>query len=275
MRKWLFYFLWLLIIVSCRQSKYPGFTLSPSGYYYKLHTIGDSDSNINNSDYVTVSFEIIDSAGNVLSPLNIQSFIVDSSNNGILMSLITNLSVGDSATFIIEGTDSSTNNPINQHVNLKVNSRLSDYELKKMKEYLTWKQDMEMNEQIILNEYVSNNKLEERFFYGIYFIPIKEGRGKLPEAGETIYINYVGWFLDGTEFDNTYKSAEPLEMKIGDPDQVIKGFEIAISTMKRGGKAKIIIPSQFAFGESGSSTGIVPPFTTVIYEIEILNKYKS
>ncbi|PJB13827.1 MAG: peptidylprolyl isomerase, partial [Flavobacteriales bacterium CG_4_9_14_3_um_filter_32_8] len=57
----------------------------------------------------------------------------------------------------------------------------------------------------------------------------------------------------------------------GSPDQVIKGLEIAINGMKKGEKSKIIIPSQLAFGEEGSSTQIVPPFTTVIYELEIVN----
>jgi len=57
---------------------------------------------------------------------------------------------------------------------------------------------------------------------------------------------------------------------VGDTAQVITGLEIGIKKMREGGKAKIIIPSQLAFGENGSSTGIVPPYTSVIYEVTML-----
>ena len=52
---------------------------------------------------------------------------------------------------------------------------------------------------------------------------------------------------------------------------MIEGLEKVLKVLKNGEKAKIIIPSQFAFGETGSSTGIVPPYSTVIYNLEIIN----
>ena len=86
---------------------------------------------------------------------------------------------------------------------------------------------------------------------------------------DNIWINYKGFFLDGKEFDNTYKRGQMLDFQLGKPDQVIRGFEIALSKMSVGDKVKLHLTSAFAFGETGSSNGQVPPFTSVIYELEL------
>ena len=64
--------------------------------------------------------------------------------------------------------------------------------------------------------------------------------------------------------------AHPYQFRCGDTAQTIEGLEIALKMMRVGEKAKIIIPSQLAFGNNGSSTGIVPPYTTVVYEVTLL-----
>ena len=69
--------------------------------------------------------------------------------------------------------------------------------------------------------------------------------------------------------------SEPLVLKIGDPGQIIKGMDIGLRLMKEGGKAKIIIPSQLGFGDKGSSTGIVPPYTSLIYDVELINIFTN
>ena len=73
------------------------------------------------------------------------------------------------------------------------------------------------------------------------------------------------------EFDNTYGMEEPFVFNLGDPDQVIEGFETGLQLMRKRGKARFIIPSQLGFGDKGSSTGIVPPFATLVYEVELKN----
>ena len=66
-----------------------------------------------------------------------------------------------------------------------------------------------------------------------------------------------------------------MQFTYGQEGQVIKGLEKAISFMNEGMKAKFIIPSQLAFGEMGSSSGIIPPNATLMYEIELLNINKQ
>ena len=98
----------------------------------------------------------------------------------------------------------------------------------------------------------------------------RHGNGKKPEKGDYISIHYKAYFLDSTQLDNTYFLDKPLEISWGAPDQLLEGFYKGIKQMSEGGKAIFIIPSQYAFGERGASNGSVPPFTTIIYEVELI-----
>nr|MBA3902022.1 FKBP-type peptidyl-prolyl cis-trans isomerase [Bacteroidota bacterium] len=80
-------------------------------------------------------------------------------------------------------------------------------------------------------------------------------------------VKYTGYLLDGTMFD---QEDIPFTFNLDAEGQVIPGLEIAIKRMKKGGKAKIIIPSHLAFGELGSSNGLIPPKAPLIYEIELI-----
>jgi FKBP-type peptidyl-prolyl cis-trans isomerase len=63
---------------------------------------------------------------------------------------------------------------------------------------------------------------------------------------------------------------EPLIFRLGDQGQVVEGLDAGIRRMRRGGRAMLVVPSHLAFGHKGSAGGIVPPFTTMIYEVEVL-----
>jgi FKBP-type peptidyl-prolyl cis-trans isomerase len=84
-------------------------------------------------------------------------------------------------------------------------------------------------------------------------------------------IHYEGYFLNGKFFDSTHRRNEPLQFVYGHQWQVIGGMEKAIGKMHQGDKALVIIPSELAFGADGSVGGIVPPFTPVVFEIELIN----
>lgn len=127
--------------------------------------------------------------------------------------------------------------------------------------------DKEMLEQVLLKKYLDEVKATE--YNGIFKEVLKEGIGDKVVVGDNISITYKGYFINRLEFDNRLEEL-PFTFTYGTPDQVIKGLENAIISMREGEKSKIIITSQLAFGEEGSTTLIVPPFTTVIYELEIL-----
>lgn len=127
--------------------------------------------------------------------------------------------------------------------------------------------DKEMVEQFILKTYLTNTKTKKKG--GVYVESINPGKGKEIELGDEITIAYKGYFINGLEFDNI-AGKTAFTFAYGSQGQVIKGLEVAIKSMREGQKSKIIIPSQLAFGEVGSTTLIVPPYTTVIYDLEVV-----
>jgi len=94
--------------------------------------------------------------------------------------------------------------------------------------------------------------------------------GEKVRKGDTLVLNYEGRFLNGKVFDSTIKRKRAFEYIYGVEWQVIRGMELAVSEMKEGEKSFFIMPSELAFGQSGNSNGAIPPYSTLIYEIELL-----
>lgn len=108
---------------------------------------------------------------------------------------------------------------------------------------------------------------------GLWFTVHQPGEGLPPRQGEEVAIAYTGRFLDGRVFDNATDSSSWLYYPYGKPDQVVRGFELAISKMAPGERRTIWLTSDLAFGERGSR-GIVPPNTPVVYELELKQVYR-
>jgi FKBP-type peptidyl-prolyl cis-trans isomerase FkpA len=107
------------------------------------------------------------------------------------------------------------------------------------------------------------------------FIPaqlVKEdllvGRGATAESGHDIVVHYVGWLTNGQQFDSSRARRDPLDFALGAGD-VIKGWDEGIAGMKVGGKRKLTIPAELAYGEQGCG-GVIPPQATLIFEVELL-----
>jgi FKBP-type peptidyl-prolyl cis-trans isomerase FkpA len=133
-----------------------------------------------------------------------------------------------------------------------------------------YRDNMDMQERVTLARYVSSNHISDSNKHGsIYVIPVQKSSGTKVKRGDMVSLCYKGTFLDGKAFDSVGLNT-PLQFKYGDTAQMIEGLEIALKMMHEGEKTKIIIPSQLAFGNNGSSTGIVPPYTTVVYEVTLL-----
>ncbi len=94
------------------------------------------------------------------------------------------------------------------------------------------------------------------------------GSDKEVKNGDTIKVHYKGTLLDGSEFDSSYKRNAPFETQIG-VGAVIKGWDQGIPGMKVGGKRKLTIPPDLGYGSSG--TGSIPPNSTLIFEVELID----
>lgn len=102
---------------------------------------------------------------------------------------------------------------------------------------------------------------------GLKIEDIRAGDGPTPKPGQTIKVNYVGTLENGQEFDNSYKKGAPVDFRIG-VGEVIKGWDEGLMTMKVGGKRKLFIPSNLAYGARGRPG--IPPNSNLIFEIELL-----
>ena len=103
---------------------------------------------------------------------------------------------------------------------------------------------------------------------GLEYIETKAGTGAAPRQGDTVQVHYTGTFPDGRKFDSSVDRGQPFEFRLG-MQQVIEGWDEGLALMKVGGKAKLIIPPQLAYGEMGAA-GVIPPNATLHFEVELL-----
>ena len=94
------------------------------------------------------------------------------------------------------------------------------------------------------------------------------GTGAEAKSGDTVTVNYVGTLENGTKFDSSYDRNQPFTTQIG-VGQVIKGWDQGIPGMKVGGKRKLTIPPELGYG--AQSAGSIPPNSTLIFEVELLD----
>jgi FKBP-type peptidyl-prolyl cis-trans isomerase FkpA len=102
---------------------------------------------------------------------------------------------------------------------------------------------------------------------GLIYKEIKPGSGIKPKATDVVKVHYTGTFTDGKEFDSSIKRGQPVEFPLG---QVIPCWSEGVGMMKVGGKAKLVCPSDIAYGDSGRPP-VIPGGATLIFEVELLD----
>jgi FKBP-type peptidyl-prolyl cis-trans isomerase len=98
---------------------------------------------------------------------------------------------------------------------------------------------------------------------------IKIGTGSSPKRGQIVVVHYTGWLTNGKKFDSSVDRGRPFEFAIG-IGKVIKGWDEGVMTMKVGGKRKLTIPPEMAYGKRGAGS-IIKPNSTLIFEVELLS----
>lgn len=97
---------------------------------------------------------------------------------------------------------------------------------------------------------------------------ITEGSGKEVKTGDILTVHYSGFLEDGTKFDSSYDRGKPFQFTLG-VSQVIPGWDAGLQNMKKGGKRRLVIPPELAYGERRVDS--IPPNSTLFFEVELLN----
>jgi cyclophilin family peptidyl-prolyl cis-trans isomerase len=104
---------------------------------------------------------------------------------------------------------------------------------------------------------------------GLKYVVVEEGTGdETPAQGANVTAHYTGKLLNGQKFDSSYDRGEPIQFPVGS-GRVIKGWDEAFLSMKKGEKRVLIIPPELGYGASGR--GPIPPNATMIFDVELVD----
>lgn len=163
-------------------------------------------------------------------------------------------------------------------ISLAASGKDSPFELEKigpaMDEFMQTKQQAYLGKLKAQNSTANTsffNKLKENKAVvalpsGLYYEIVQEGTGPSPKPTETVKVHYTGKLIDGSVFDSSVQRGEPAEFPL---DQVIAGWTEGIQKMKKGGKIKLYVPPQLAYGDDGRPG--IPPGSTLIFDVELLD----
>jgi FKBP-type peptidyl-prolyl cis-trans isomerase FkpA len=276
-----------IAFIACN-SKYSGFSKTDSGIYYNFHTENKDSLKAVEGNLMTLKIRWrvkINEKDTVLydSKNNPAAFVVPLSKptyKGDLYEALGMLHKGDSVTFILKADsfflktahypelpkiiDSTTM----LYFDIKVlNIQTTE---QKEKERLAEAEKQKQAEPEKLNKYLTDNNITTKpLASGLYFLESQAGSGSMSKTGDMVKINFSVSLIDGKELFSTVKNGGPMPVEIGKPFEN-KGFEEAVAMMKKGGKAKLIVPSALAFGEQGRGQ-MVAPYTTLLYDLEIVD----
>jgi FKBP-type peptidyl-prolyl cis-trans isomerase FkpA len=99
---------------------------------------------------------------------------------------------------------------------------------------------------------------------------VQVGTGAAAASGKTVSVHYTGVLMDGTKFDSSLDRGRPIDFVLG-TGRVIKGWDQGIDGMLVGGKRKLTIPPELAYGARGTPGGPIPPNATLVFDVELVS----
>lgn len=278
------------LVYSCNFGDYPGFKKTESGVYYKIYNSDNEDTTqVRTGSVVTMSlsYGIKDSmvfdSRDMDQPVMMS--VTEPQYEGDFFEALKLFRQGDSATFILKAgpfftktvRQPSLPNYATEETDLYFNVVLNKVQTQEQVEAERQAKNevLRQNEVEYLQKYIQDNNITTPpSNTGVYYLETKKGSGKSPEKDGYVSVHFTVFLLGQPEkLFSTLDKGEPIDFKFGSQFEN-KGFQEAVGQMKEGGKANAIVPSAMAFGEQGAGN-IVPPFSTLYYEIELVNVYTA
>lgn len=278
------------VLLSCAKD-HKGYSEKPSGLFFKLETIEDNQRRIQKNNYLQFKYSFKDYSGKLFDESRILLKVNDVYDSGGLVEALSLVNEKEKASVIfplsklkqeLYGAFQLNGLPDTTllYTKILIDSIYTEEEFKKAKQnFYKWVNQAEINDFEVLKEEalmddfeVRNHITTNKTLTGLRYLFRKRGKGEGCSFGKRVELKYTGKFLNGEIFNLTEQLPNQVQdFYIGQEMQVIKGIEEALLFMREGDILLLIIPSWIAFGEKGSSTGVVPPKTPVVYELE-LNK---
>jgi FKBP-type peptidyl-prolyl cis-trans isomerase len=148
----------------------------------------------------------------------------------------------------------------------KIGPAMDEFMQKKQATYLGKLKGQNQAANVAFFAKLKENKAIVELPSGLRYEIVKAGTGAAPKATETVKVHYTGTLIDGSVFDSSVQRGEPAEFAL---DQVIPGWTEGIQKMTKGGKIKLYVPPQLAYGDDGRPG--IPPGSTLIFDVELLD----
>lgn len=284
-----------MVFGACSDSKFDGYSKAENGLYYKFFNHDDAGTKVQLGDGIAIRYVIYkqsndsvivdskqvsqDGSGIISFPMNRSSF-VGSFEDGMMM-----MTKGDSAAFIVSADSfflkTNGQNELPKGFNpgeylkgvfkiqeIRTAKELEENQKQQQAEQEALAKEMQAKEQPAFDKYISDNKITTKpTSSGLIYIETKKGTGANPKPTDIVKVHYTGTLMDGTVFDSSVQRGEPAEFLL---NQVILGWTEGLQLMKKGGKAKLILPSSIAYGGQGAGQ-LIPPYSPLVFEVELLD----
>ena len=132
------------------------------------------------------------------------------------------------------------------------------------------KDDRLEEDKMTIEQYLSDNNLTATQVTdeGVYYLEDLAGSGQNPTSLSTVTVHYEGFLLDGTKFDSSIDRGSTAKFPLSD---VIRGWQIGIPLMKKGGKGTLLIPSELAYGSSPPVGSIIPSNAILRFTVQLID----
>lgn len=141
--------------------------------------------------------------------------------------------------------------------------------LEKVKSETDAAEQARLNEPMLIEYYINDQKIDtEPLASGLYYIEQEPGYGEAPSEGSTVEVHYTLYNIFGIPLQSSKEMGQTFEFKVG-VGQVIRGWEEGIMLMRTGGKSRLIIPSNLAYGASKRGNDITP-YSPLVFDIELV-----
>ncbi len=278
---YLVFFLLLLILgLNACKSKKDGYSEHSTGLEYRFYDTNTTGVSPKVGDIVVLSVKFLTADNRLVDESDLYRMQVGiPSYQGDFHTGLQMLQVGDSVSFKLEAADYYENTRkmdmpkqfqqgdfVTIHMRLKNIISASSLESERRGVYHL----DEQQEMSLLSDYLIRTNVQvEAKESGMYIVHKKEGSGPFAKAGNTLLVHYSGTTIDGKLFDTSYDKSQPLKFVLG-KGEVIKGWDQGFVEMKKGGKAKLIIPSKLAYGKEGFRNSILP-YSTLVFDVELID----